>query len=265
MDQLSTELVWQVLRDTVQQWSYPEEIPWQGSEVVNYLQSLANVYKFRQHFIHAASSGFTLGLKILVKSDRSRQLAEPSPYNNGPISTLEAALHGAAAEGRNGALRFLIHEGVAVKTSCPPHGYIPLWLAAHSGYCSTVELLLDAGAPINSTASSEGRTALFGALAPTTTETLSRGDLYTNSRTILTFLLGKGADPQIRDAKGRRALHYAAIYGLPQAVDVLVSSGAPLEDCGDDETLLIMACEGHHLFLVRYLLGLGVYIDRRDS
>lgn len=199
----------------------------------------------------------------LGRSSQRQRLSEPSPYS-GLVSTRETALQCAAAEGCNGALRYLIDEGIDIETCSPPHGNTPLWLAVHAGYRGTVELLLDAGAAIDSTVSSEGRTALFGALAPATLHTPYRRASQ-DGPTMLGFLLERGADPHIRDARGRRALHHAAAYGLLSEVDMLIKSGTSAEDAGDDETPLMMACEGHHPHLVRNLLERGVCVDRRDS
>lgn len=220
--------------------------------------------EFHQHYVNAAAFGFTLGLITLGQSSQRQQLSEPSP-SCGPITTKETALQSAAAEGRNGALRHLIKEGVALETTYLPHGNTPLWVAVHSGYRSTVELLLDAGAAINCNASSDGRTALFGALAPASIHLVARGDSSLDGPAMLSFLLEKGANPHIRDSRGRRALHYAAVYGLLEETEILIQWGARAVDQDDDETPLMMACEGHHPSLVQKLLDRGAYVDQRDD
>ncbi|KAL8800947.1 MAG: hypothetical protein Q9200_007095 [Gallowayella weberi] len=85
--------------------------------------------------------------------------------------------------------------------------------------------------------------------------TFCRG--YLDHRSMLSFLLARGADPQIRDVRGHRALHHAAVHGLHGAVEELIESGAVLEDRNDDETPLMMACEGHQPLLVQDLLERG--------
>lgn len=301
MERLSNELVSQILQYPIQKWSFPEEIPSDRTEVVKDLNSLARVcsrtldplefeetltkpewwreivtsqifltvkqwtaQEFRQHYINAAASGFTLGLITLGRSSQRQQLSEPS-LSYAPITTREAALQSAAAEGRNGALRHLIDEGANLETSYLPYGNTPLWIAVHSGHRSTAEILLDAGAAINGDASSEGRTALFGALASASIHTLGRGSSSLDGTGMLSFLLERGANPHVRDSRGRKALHYAAVYGLLDEIDILIQWGALADDRDDDETPLMMACEGHHPLVVRGLLDRGVSVDRRDD
>ncbi|KAL8855285.1 MAG: hypothetical protein Q9178_008064 [Gyalolechia marmorata] len=285
MEQLSTETIWQILYDIVQRWLFPEDIPSQRLEIVEDLQSITGVCKrwreivtfqilqavkhwnardFRQHYIDAASSGFTLGLVALERSSQWQQLCQPSP-DYGPLTTKELALQNAVSQGRNGVVRYLIDKGVAVEPCHPPYGNTPLWLAAHSGYRSTVALLLAAGAAINSNASSEGRTALFGTLTPATIHTLTSIPSFLDSTLMLTFLLENGANLHVRDSNGHRALHHAAAYGLLREVDVLINWGAMADDQDDDDTPLMSACEGHYPRLVQDLLDREVNIDRRDS
>lgn len=168
------------------------------------------------------------------------------------------AIQNAAGEGRTAALRFLIEEGITLEAGHPPYGNTPLWLAAHSGFLGAVRLLVDAGALVDSSASSDGRTALFGAVVSPV------GRHNDPSSTILHFLLERGANPNVRDGRGRRALHYAAGFGLRQIADVLIDYGASVDDEADDQSPLMMACDGHYPALVRMLLERGACVDRHD-
>lgn len=75
-------------------------------------------------------------------------------------------------------------------------GVTPLGLAVHFGCPDIVELLLDAGAPVNQIAVPWGGTALHMAVV----QSVGGG--------IVELLLKAGADPLLTDGKGRRPLDY---------------------------------------------------------
>ncbi|KAL9041550.1 MAG: hypothetical protein Q9214_004069, partial [Letrouitia sp. 1 TL-2023] len=199
-----------------------------------------------------------MALGPLYGCSKRDQLLEPSPYVPG-LSTELDAVRGAAAHGRDAALRILIEHGVDLETTNPPHGDTPLYLAAHLGFMSTAKLLLDAGANVNGSTSSGANTALFGAIVPSA--------LYPNHRdqAIVRLLLERGADPNHRDSQSRRALHLAALYGEPDTVEILLKFGATVEEDDDAETPLMTASEGHNPPIVRCLLQHGASVNRRDS
>lgn len=215
--------------------------------------------EFQRQFIHAASSGFSLGIDVLCKNSGRHQSVEPLT-GDPDISIEMSAMQVAAAEGRPGALNVLISNGIPVEVNHPPYSNTPLWLAVHSRSHAAVELLLNAGAAIDSSSSSESRTALFGAIIPVA---LVKDTDHRDYET-LRFLLEKGADPNARDARHYRLLHYAAGSGMEQAIEVLLEFGALIEDPDDDVTPLMMACEGHHPNVVRALLRRGACVDRCD-
>lgn len=75
-------------------------------------------------------------------------------------------------------------------------GVIPLGLAVHVRNPDIVELLLDAGAPVNQVAVPWGGTALHMAVV----ESVGDG--------VIEVLLKAGADPLLTDGEGRRPLDY---------------------------------------------------------
>lgn len=90
--------------------------------------------------------------------------------------------------------------------------------------------------------------------------TVKRGDVpYT------TFLLQKGADPNIRDGKGNTPMLIAIESGHGEMVPLLVAGRANVNLAnGSGETPLIRAVQRRDLGLVRELLAANADPDQRD-
>ncbi len=115
------------------------------------------------------------------------------------------------------------------------------------------ELLNKSSTIVNARDLSDGHTALHIAV---------RKHAYT----WLSYLLGKGADPNIADKHGVTPLMLASQMGSTDAVVALARSGANV-DVTDDagETPLISAVHAHNLAMVRILLAAGADPDRADN
>lgn len=84
--------------------------------------------------------------------------------------------------------------------------------------------------------------------------------------TWISFLLGKGADPNMRDNKGQTPLMVAANYGFTEGVDLLIKGGARVDEPNSTgETPLITAVHRRDVALMRVLLQAGANPDRADS
>lgn len=83
--------------------------------------------------------------------------------------------------------------------------------------------------------------------------------------TYLGYLLGKQADPNLRNFKGETALVLAAQSGRVDMIATLVKYGARV-DLADSsgQTALIFAVQRHDLDMVRTLLDLGADADKKD-
>lgn len=120
---------------------------------------------------------------------------------------------------------------------------------------ATVNTMLDAPGTtiINTRDVTSGETALHIVTA--------RRDL-----TWMSFLLGKGANPNLRDSRGRTPLVIASNLGFVDGVELLVSKKANVDESNDTgETPLINAVHRRNLEMMRILLKAGADPDRADN
>ena len=85
--------------------------------------------------------------------------------------------------------------------------------------------------------------------------------------TWISFLLGKGADPNIRNVRDETPLTVAASLGFVEGVNLLIEQGARVDepDQTTGETPLIFATLRRDLPTIRALLTGGANPDRTDS
>lgn len=84
--------------------------------------------------------------------------------------------------------------------------------------------------------------------------------------TWMSFLLGKGANVNARDSRGRTPLVVASNLGFDEGVELLVSKGASVDEANDaGETPLIGAVHNRNYNMIRILLAAGANPDRADN
>lgn len=84
--------------------------------------------------------------------------------------------------------------------------------------------------------------------------------------TWMSFMLGKGANPNLRDARGQTPLVLAASAGFVEGVELLLGQGARVDDPDSaGETPLISAVHRKDVGLMRVLLKAGADPDRADN
>lgn len=82
----------------------------------------------------------------------------------------------------------------------------------------------------------------------------------------MSYLLGKGADPNLADKHGVTPLMLACQMNLPDAVVALAQSGAKVDIPNDaGETPLITAVHNRNVQMIRLLLAAGANPDRSDN
>ena len=84
--------------------------------------------------------------------------------------------------------------------------------------------------------------------------------------TWMQFLIGKGANVNIRDAKGTTPLVVACNLGFVEGAELLVKYGARVDESNTaGETPLITAVHNRNIELMRILLKAGANPDRADN
>ena len=84
--------------------------------------------------------------------------------------------------------------------------------------------------------------------------------------TWLQFLIGKGANPNVRDRQGVAPVVLATQLGFNEGVQALVDAGARVDEANDaGETPLMYAVHRRDISLMRILLKAGADPDRADN
>ena len=128
------------------------------------------------------------------------------------------ALHAAASGGNEDIILFLLEEGLDIDATTSPEGWTPLMIATRDGQAEAAKLFIYAGALLN-TQSNLGATALTFAVTqpfPSEEERLS----------LITYLLKRGADPNLQDHFKHTPLYYAQQTGKKELIKILREYGA---------------------------------------
>jgi ankyrin repeat protein len=165
---------------------------------------------------------------------------------------------------RKPILELLLANGATLEAR-DKEGNTPLHAAAH-GTLEALQTLLDKGADVTAT-TADGSTALHLA---------TRGMGGTTAE-IGAFLIGKGLNPNARNAQGRTPMFYAVQFGLSDdwkpavntAIAVLLAKGADLKAVDNDGNTLMHAAVEAPLALsqegMRFLLHRGADINAKNT
>jgi ankyrin repeat protein len=124
---------------------------------------------------------------------------------------------------------------------------------AFKGDLGTVQKLISAGVPVDSTNEDKSTPLMWSA--------------FNGHTAVAAYLLEKGATVDARDINGRTALLYASSGPFPETVELLLKHGAEIDLQGTTEgfTALMMAAAEGQVDVVRVLLAHGAsaaIIDR---
>lgn len=124
-------------------------------------------------------------------------------------------------------------------------GSTPLLRAARGADVAAIELLLARGALVD-LPQADGITPLMAAVGSGQSSTDTRGKFRTELQCVETaaMLIERGADPKLRDARGRTALHAAAALGYTDVVNYLAAHGADVAAVDADGVSVVDAALG---------------------
>lgn len=160
-----------------------------------------------------------------------------------------SALNPAAIYGHVEVVKLLLNNGATANSTPGRNGYLrALHCAMLNPECETAQaitqLLLDAGADIDSFTNVACQTALFLAIEVGSTQ-------------LCQFLLAKGANVHSRDVKQQTCLHFASRTGCQDIVDVLLQYGADITALQSERNALYCAAREGHKGVVDVLLNFG--------
>jgi len=129
------------------------------------------------------------------------------------------ALHAAASSGNEDVINYLLEQGMDID-ALTPNGWTPLFIATRDGQSEAAKLLIFRGAKLN-TQSNLGATALLMAVTQKYPSEQAQLDL-------ISYLLARGADPNLADRNGHTALYYATALKNKKIIALLKKHGAKL-------------------------------------
>ncbi len=168
-------------------------------------------------------------------------------------------LHGAAWYNYTDIVQILLNNGADPnKPSSYEEGEAPLFFAVRNGSVEAAQALLDGGAEID-IQTERNWTPLISLAANKTV----RRDLRSK---MVTFVLDKGADPNLGDNIGNTALHYAAREGQTEVIPILLENGATVDLQNNvGNTALHQAAKWGQIEAISILLENGASLDLKNN
>jgi ankyrin repeat protein len=135
----------------------------------------------------------------------------------------ELSIFEAAATGDTERVRELLHDDPSLANAFGDDGFHPLGLAAFFGHVDTARVLLEHGADVNALSRNEHvQTAAIHAAAASNEEGTDESTRYE----LVQLVLDHGADPNLRQGGGFRAIDAARQNGDARVEQLLRQRGA---------------------------------------
>lgn len=131
------------------------------------------------------------------------------------------ALHAAASGGSEDVINYLLDLGFDINSQTP-NKWTPLFIAARDGNSEAAKLLIFRGADLN-TQTDLGATPLLMAVTQNYPSEKERTEL-------ITYMLKRGANPNLATQSGYNALFYAAATHRLPVVQLLLENGAEISN-----------------------------------
>lgn len=164
-------------------------------------------------------------MKAAKKGDREKiiQLLKAHADINARNKKGFTALALASRKGDLGIVQLLLRAGAEVNTADSESGITPLESAVMGGHVEIAKALLDAGANVNARDTYRGRTPLHWVVRMTegSVKKIAAQIPVKKSMQLLELLLARGADRTLVDNEGKTALQWAKFMKHNQLVQIL--------------------------------------------
>ncbi len=198
--------------------------------------------------IAAAKKGDMIAVRNALKAGANINAASEGGY--------DTALMSASYKGNLELVRLLLQSGANPNLVSVFSGQNALIMAARTGQIKIAELLLDAGVDINFSTSSQTKDFYSRSTAIAHAAAWKHTDM-------VTFLISRGADPNLENKMGFSAIFMAAHGGNIDTLNALLNAGVLLDQMSSTGVTPLMITTGTDWKLTAYFLDAGADPDQR--
>ncbi len=206
--------------------------------------------KADEALIAAAKKGDMIAVKKALKAGANINAAGEGGY--------DTALMSASYKGNLGLVRLLLNSGANPNLVSVFNGQTALIMSARTGQVDIAELLLDAGVDINFSTSSQQRDFYSRSTAIAHAAARKHADM-------VSFLISRGANPNLENKMGFSAIFMAAHGGDIDTMNALLNAGVLLDQMSSTGVTPLMITTGSDWKLTAYFLGAGANPDQQAT